>query len=139
MQNNIHEFTLNINKLNKLFINSIDVSLRGNGINNVTYNQALLISNIGKNLRHVSESSCYGYYTGTNISYNVKDMVKKGYVDRIVDNDDKRCAFLCLTDKGLKVLDILEGANVSRKEALLKHKIDVNNINEILVRLHRIF
>lgn len=139
MDNNFNDFTWNINRLNSLFLDNIELKLKSNGINNVNSNQALLIKNIGYKPTHVNDANSLGFYVGTNISYNVKDMVKKGYINRITDNDDKRCAFLVLTKKGKKVLEILEGVNVSHQQALQKLKIDVNNINEILLRLQRIF
>jgi len=139
MDSSFYEFTLHINKLNKVFLAHIDLLLNDNGFKNVNSRQALLLSNIGMDATHVQDANSFGYYLGTNISYNVKDLVKKGYIDRLIDNEDKRCAYLVLTQKGKEIVDILESDNMSQQESLQKLKIDVNNVNEILTRLQRIF
>src|SRR6185437_6946886 len=124
MYNTFYDFTVNINKLNRLFLQSIDLELKKNKIYDVNPNQALLILNVSNNPRHVNDTH-EGYWLGTNISYNIGDLVKKGYVTRIIDKQDLRCAFIGLTDKGMKLYNILEGVIMSRSKILHKMQIDV--------------
>lgn len=139
MGNSFYKLTVHINQLNKLILDKIQTLLLENKFYDLNANQALVLSNIGKDPRHVHATNKSGYYLGTNISYNVGVLVKTGYIERINDNKDKRCAFLVLTEKGKQVLDLMEKDNVSHEKLLQKMKIDGNNINEILVRLQAMF
>lgn len=139
MGNSFYEFTLIMNKLNKLFLENINIELSKNKIRDVNPIQALLMKNIESGHIHICNATDRGYHLGTNISYNVKDLVKKGYMDRIEDKNDLRSAYLVLTKKGREVVDILDRDNMSKQELLQKLKIDVNNVNAILLKLKRIF
>lgn len=138
MNNSFHELKVNINQLNRIMLDHISALLKEHNFYDLNANQALLLSNIGNDAKNVLYSNKIGYYIGTNISYNVGYLVKHGYIDRLDDNVDKRRAFLVLTDKGKQVLELIEGDNMSQENTLKKIGIDVNNMNEILLRLQRI-
>lgn len=139
MGNSFHNFTANINKLDKLFLENIEHSLRDNEIYDISPMQALVMTNIGHEAMRVNDVNDFDYYLGKNVTYNIQDLVKKGYVGRLKNKNDKRSKIVSLTKKGERVLEILESVNVSQQERLQKLKIDVNNLNEILTRLQRIF
>jgi DNA-binding MarR family transcriptional regulator len=101
--------------------------------------QALVMTNIGHEAMRVHDVNDFDYYLGKNVTYNIQDLVNKGYVGKLKNKNDKRSTIVVLTKKGEKVLKILNSVNVSHQESLHKLKIDVNNLNEILVRLQRIF
>jgi len=139
MDGGFNEFTLIINKLNKLFLEDILLNLRNNRIKNIKPMQALLLRNIEGNPKNIKDSGDFGYYLGTNITYSTIDLEKKGYIDKLPDKEDKRAVYLVLTEKGKKVLEVLDSVNVSHLKSLQKLKIDVKNMNEILLKLQRIF
>ena len=139
MGNSFYNFTANINKLDKLFLENIEHSLRYNEIYDISPMQALVMTNIGHETMRINDVNDFDYYLGKNVTYNIKDLVKKGYVGRLKNKNDKRSKIVSLTKKGERVLEILESVNVSQQERLQKLKIDVNNLNEILTRLQRIF
>lgn len=139
MGNSFHNFTANINKLDKLFLENIEHSLRDNEIYDISPMQALVMINIGHETMRINDVNDFDYYLGKNVTYNIQDLVKKGYVGRLKNKNDKRSKIVSLTKKGERVLEILESVNVSQQEKLQKLKIDVNNLNEILTRLQRIF
>lgn len=138
MNNSFHELRVNINQLNRIMLDHINALLKEHNVYDLNANQTFLLSNIGNDAKNVQDANKLGYYIGTNISYNVGYLVKHGYIDRLDDNVDKRRAFLVLTDKGKQVLELIEGDNMSQENTLKKIGIDVNNMNEILVRLQRI-
>lgn len=138
MYNIFYDFTVNINKLNKSFLQMIDLELKRNKIYDVNPNQALLILNVSNNPKHITNMQ-EGYYLGTNISYNIDNLVKKGYVTRVIDKEDLRCAFIGLTEKGQQLYDILYSVFMSRLKTLQKVDADVKKINEILLSLQVIF
>lgn len=139
MANSFYNLTVNINQLERLILEHINSLLRKNNIYDLNANQALLLRNIGNDAKHVHDVNNSSYYLGTNISYSIGSLVKKGYIDRIKDNVDTRCAFLVLTQKGKKVLSLIDDDNMSQENVLKKIGIDAKNINEILVRLQKIF
>jgi DNA-binding MarR family transcriptional regulator len=63
-----------------------------------------------------------GYYLGSNASYNLKNLVDGGYVDRRTSVRDKRSAQLKLSAKGLVILDILTKLNLRMAESLIKNE-----------------
>lgn len=139
MGSSYYDFTVNINRLDKLLLENIEHSLRDNEIYDISPMQALVITNIGHEEMRVNDVNDSDYYLGKNVTYNIKDLVKKGYVGRLKNKNDKRSKIVSLTKKGERVLEILESVNVSQQERLQKLKIDVNNLNEILTRFDRIF
>lgn len=139
MDNSFHDFTVNINRLDKLFLELIEHSLRYNEIYDISPMQALVMTNIGLEAMRVYDVNDFDYYLGKNVTYNIQDLVQKGYVGKLKNKNDKRSAIVSLTKKGERVLKILDSVNVSQQESLHKLKIDVKNLNEILARLQRIF
>jgi DNA-binding MarR family transcriptional regulator len=138
MNNSFHELTVHINRLNQSFLDSINGALRAKGIYNVNPIQALLISNIGGESKLIKDVNWSGYYLGQNTSYNAIDLAKKGYITREAYAEDKRSAYLSLTEKGKQIIYIIDKVNMSHQKCLKDEGLDVNNINEILIRLRGI-
>lgn len=138
MDNSFYDLTVNINKLNKLFLETIDLELKTNQIFDVTPMQALLILNIAddkKNINHLQSD----YYIGKNTSYNTNNLAKRGYITRTIGKEDKRCVIISLTEKGKELYDFLCCVIKSRLKALQEREIDVTHINTILSELQVIF
>lgn len=97
-----------IERLNKLLLDAIDTEIEKMGISDINNVQALLIYNIGNKVLTIGELSSRGYYLGTNISYNLKKLVKYGYIEQSTAEFDKRSSFVKLTEKGLKFCKSLD-------------------------------
>lgn len=69
--------------------------------------QALLIYNISDNRITVGELKSRGFYLGTNVTYNLKQLVSAGYVNQVITPADKRSMLVSLTRKGKKVRNLL--------------------------------
>lgn len=67
--------------------------------------QALLLFNISDNRTTVGELKSRGFYLGTNVTYNLKKLVKAGYVNRVIMPTDKRSMIVSLTRKGKAARD----------------------------------
>lgn len=65
--------------------------------------QALLIYNISDKRLTVGELKGRGFYLGTNVTYNLKQLVKAGYINQVITPQDKRSMQVSLTAKGKKV------------------------------------
>ncbi|MEE8294241.1 MAG: winged helix DNA-binding protein [Sphingomonadales bacterium] len=69
--------------------------------------QALLMYNISDHQTTVGELKTRGFYLGTNVTYNLKKLVKAKYVNRVVSPLDKRSMKVSLTPKGKKVRELV--------------------------------
>ena len=69
--------------------------------------QALLLYNIGDEEVSAGQLRTRGYYLGSNVSYNLKKLVKMGFLDHKRSCTDRRSVCIRLTDKGRGVRDII--------------------------------
>jgi DNA-binding MarR family transcriptional regulator len=134
-------FTRNITKLNNSFMSFIDYKIC-RLCPDISPTQILLIKNIGEDSIDVNTTSNLGYYTGTNITYNIKVLQKKGYLKKSKSKDDERRVYLKLTEKGLNILSEIDRVFGSHSELLQEQKIDdktMKDTNKILYKLQKTF
>ncbi len=134
-------FTTNINKLNHDFMGFIEHYICKQ-FPDINRNQVLLIKNIGGNSIDVHSTANFGYYTGTNISYNITELQKKGYLKKSKCKHDTRKVYLTLTEKGLNVLSMINsvfGSHSHILQELVIHGKHIKDINKILCKLQRTF
>ena len=86
--------------------------LKVEDINNV---QTLILYNIGPDQLTVGELTNRGYYLGTNVSYNVKNLVESGYLIQEKAPHDKRSTRVKLSEKG--------AALVAKMDALIERNV----------------
>jgi DNA-binding MarR family transcriptional regulator len=67
----------------------------------------MLLSNIGDARMSVGELTSRGCYLGSNVSYNVKNLVENGYLAHERSAHDRRTVYVRLTDKGCALRDRL--------------------------------
>jgi len=78
---------------------------KSNEINSV---QALLLFNIGDEKMTAGELRSRGYYLGSNVSYNLKKLVKAEYLSHEPSATDRRAVHVCLTEKGQQVRQVVQ-------------------------------
>lgn len=142
MIDKFYEFTLCVNKAHALFLKTIERELSRNKIRDLNASQALLIKNISEEIMNVGEAQRAGYYTVTNITYNLDKLDTLGYVMKMKNNVDLRATLVKLTEKGLKVLQIVNSVIMSQSSMLKSAGIDdndMNNMTKILHELHKNF
>jgi len=69
--------------------------------------QALLLYNIGDAELTPGELRSRGHYLGSNVSYNLKQLVEKGYIKDERSSTDRRSKRVSLTETGLEIRDSL--------------------------------
>ena len=92
-----------VERLHRLLLDFINDELERVGVIEINPLQALLIFNIADNKVTVGELKSRGYYQGSNISYNLKKLVGKGYMHHERCRADRRSVRVTLTDKGQHV------------------------------------
>ncbi len=118
-----------IERMHRRFLDVVRVELNRNGFRDISPAQAVMLSNIGEGGMSVRDLIERGFYLGSNASYNLKNLVEGFYVDRLIDERDHRQAQLQLTEKGKKVLAVLEALNNHiadpMKESETAHSFDI--------------
>ena len=128
-----------IERLNKLVLDSIDTELGKMGLDDVSAIQALLLYKIGNQTMPIGEISSRGYYLGTNISYNLKKLIKSGYIKQTEADYDKRSSIVELTEKGLDFCNSLKKVFLTHINTIKSEKIDANSILSNFRRLEMFF
>jgi len=115
----LHELPRQIERMHRRFLDVVRLELGRAGIRDLSPVQVMMLGNIGGEDVAVRDLIERGYYLGSNASYNLKQLVDGGYVDRRDDVRDKRSARLSVTAKGRGVLDKLAALEGKWAEPLL--------------------
>ena len=92
-----------IGRVHRQFLEVVKLELDGMGIRDINNVQAMMLFNIGEAEMTVGELTLRGCYLGSNVSYNVKNMVEEGYLVQQRSVHDRRSVHVRLTEKGKKV------------------------------------
>lgn len=93
------ETVIKIERVHKLFLEVMKAELFRLKIRDINNIQALILYNLGDNYVTVGELN-EKYYLGTNISYNLRNMVKNGYFIKETSIHDTRTYNIKLSEKG---------------------------------------
>lgn len=94
-------------RLHRQFLELVKTELDRARIDDINNVQALILFSIGQDEMSVGELVNRGYYLGSNVSYNVKQLTTAGYIDRRQSRNDRRSAHVRLTEKGQGIRDLL--------------------------------
>lgn len=127
-----------IERMHRRFLDVLRIELTRHGINDISPVQAMMLANIGDEEISVRDLIERGYYLGSNASYNLKNLVDGGYVDRQASERDRRSARLKVSSKGRTILDALSRLNNVMAEPLLKHESEAHEIEATYRTLRRL-
>jgi len=100
----------------------------------------MLLFNIGDARMSVGELTSRGYYLGSNVSYNARNLVENGYFAHERSVHDRRAVYVRLTDKGRTLRDRLNEMHRSHIGMLGQTRIthpDPESVTLILRRLEQ--
>lgn len=97
-----------IERLHRRFLDVVKTELDRLRIDDINNVQTLILYNIGNDQLTVGELTNRGYYLGTNVSYNVKNLVESGYLLQEKAPHDKRSTRVSVSEKGLKLVAMLD-------------------------------
>ncbi len=130
-----------IERLHRRLLDVVKDEFERAGDSEINPVQALLIYNIGDEVVSAGELKTRGYYQGSNVSYNLKKLVKGGYVSHERSTSDKRAVRVRLTDKGQQVrarVDALYNRQLtSIREVMGMGEEEFERLNKALSRLER--
>lgn len=118
------ETVMQLERLHRLFLEVLKTELERLHIKDLSNVQAIILYNIGDATVTVSEISARGYYLGSNASYNLKKMLKYGYIEQKQSANDKRSVHIELTEKGRTAYNHLCAFFASQMKSLPHNKLD---------------
>jgi DNA-binding MarR family transcriptional regulator len=116
----LQELPRQIERMHRRFLDVVRLELGRAGVHDISPVQVMMMSNIGSEEISVRDLIERGYYLGSNASYNLKQLVDCGYVERQASARDRRSARLKVTQKGLDVLSKLGTLELKWAEPLMK-------------------
>lgn len=132
------ETILLIERLHRRFLDVIKTELDRLKIQEINNVQTLILYNINSEQITIGELTNRGYYLGSNVSYNVKDLVEKGFLIKEKSAHDKRSTRVRLSEKGLVLCSKIDELFKRHIEALKGGKPDINTLPETNVTLHQL-
>lgn len=121
MKENYLEAVSLIERLHRLYLEVIRSELDALKVEDINNVQALVLYNLGNEQISIGELTTKGCYLGSNVSYNLKKMVKNGYVDQMTSKHDKRSYIIKLSSKGMALCKKLDAA-LDKQVAMLKEQ-----------------
>lgn len=135
-----HDIARIVERMHRRFLDVVRVELGRVGIDDISPVQVLMLMNIGTEELSVRDLMERGYYLGSNASYNLKQLVETGYVDRAPSLRDRRSARLRLSEKGMSLCGELRRLEVTQADALIRtddDNADFDTTYRTLRRLER--
>ncbi len=128
-----------IERMHRRFLDVVRLEMWREDVRDISPVQIMMLSNIGGEDISVRDLIERGYYLGSNASYNLKQLVDGGYVERRTSKRDRRSAHLRVTDKGQEVLKKLAALETRWAEPILNAENEeaVETTHMILRRLER--
>ena len=121
MKESYFDVVVMIERLHRLFLEVDKGELDRQEKLDITNVQALILYNIGKNSQlTVGELTNRGYYLGSNVSYNLRKMVKNGYVNQVPSAHDRRSSHVKLTPKGTELYGKIDQALAKQTQLFSK-------------------
>lgn len=133
------ETILLIERLHRRFLDVIKTELDRLKIEEINNVQTLILYNINNEQITIGELTNRGYYLGSNVSYNVKDLVEKGFLIKERSPHDKRSTRVKLSEKGLELCVKIDELYKRNIEALQSGtKPNINALPEMNATLHQL-
>lgn len=129
-----------IERLHRRFLDVIKTELDRLGVHDIKNVQTLILSNIGEEELTVGELTARGYYLGSNVSYNVKNLVENGYLIQERSPHDKRQMRVRLSEKGLQLtaqIDRLYARNAEELSGRVVTVEQLRDLNQSLLGIER--
>ena len=129
-----------IERLHRHFLDVLKVELDKKGIQDINNVQSMILYNIGDEELTVGELTVRGYYLGSNVSYNIKKMVEKGYLDQERSVHDKRSIRVKLSEKGKNLHEIISQMFKRHEGVIDSSDIEpeaFDQMNDVLRRIER--
>jgi DNA-binding MarR family transcriptional regulator len=127
-----------IERMHRRCLDVVRVELSRIGIDDISPVQVMMLLNIGMDEISVRDLIERGYYLGSNASYNLKQLVGAGYVDRSASQRDRRSARLKLSEKGQQLWDSLRHLAAGHAASLIRDESELEDLETTYRTLRRL-
>ncbi|WP_339774423.1 winged helix DNA-binding protein [uncultured Thalassospira sp.] len=132
------ELANTVERIYRRFADLLRVDLIRLGNDDISPAQVALLFNIGDDELSVRDLLDRGHYMGSNASYNLKQLVEAGYIERQVMARDRRSARIKLTAKGHELCNSLQEFHEEYHEALSNGRDGEAELENALHTLRRL-
>ncbi|WP_244492751.1 MarR family transcriptional regulator [Bosea sp. Root670] len=129
-----------IERVSRRFLDYLRLELSKLGVDDISPSQVMVLMTIGQGEIAVRDLLDRGHYGGSNASYNLKQLVENGYLDRGASPRDRRQARISLSLKGQMLcerLRLLDEASQVGQRLESNRETDVNTTHETLRQLEQ--
>lgn len=130
-----------VERLHRLLLDVIKDEFERVGVLEINAVQALLLFNVGDHEVTAGELKSRGYYQGSNVSYNLKKLVEKGYMHHQRCEVDRRSVRVRLTPKGREIhrtiSDLFARHALGLQDKAVTGDGDLDHITKTLRRMER--
>lgn len=130
-----HEAIQLIERLQRRFFDVLKAELDKKGILDINPVQAMMLFKIGDDEMTVGELTLRGYYIGSNVSYNVKELEKTGYLEKARSIHDKRSFRVKVSEKGVKICEIISAMLTAHTGKIAPFDMDLEEIEDVNLTL----
>ncbi len=116
--NTYGEITRLVERLHRRYLDVIRYELSKLGIDDINAVQALLLMNVQDTEVSIHELVDRGYYIGSNVTYNVRHLVERGYLEQTRSERDRRSVKIKLSEAGLALCGKLAEMEARHAKAL---------------------
>ncbi|MDE1901638.1 MAG: winged helix-turn-helix transcriptional regulator [Alphaproteobacteria bacterium] len=127
-----------IERMHRRYLDVVRIELARRGTHDISPVQAMMLGTIGHEEISVRDLIERGYYLGSNASYNLKNLVDCGYVQRQASARDRRSARLKLSAKGRDILAALAKLNVDMADGIIKGESENRDLDIAHATLRRL-
>src|SRR5690348_4698602 len=138
MTNGYLEVISLVERLHRHFLEVVKLELDGLSIHDINNVQGMMLFNIGDAEMTVGELTLRGCYLGSNVSYNVKNMVEQGYLAQRRSVHDRRSVHVRLTEKGKMLRDALMAVHSRHCKMLADTAVSVDDLQTVRITLRRL-
>lgn len=127
-----------IERVSRRFLDYLRLELGKLGIDDISPSQVMVLLTIGQGEIAVRDLLDRGHYGGSNASYNLKQLVESGYLERSASPRDRRLARISLSLKGQMLcekLRLLDETSHFGPRAENGHEADLLTTHDTLRRL----
>ena len=129
-----------IERVSRRFLDYLRLELTKLGIDDISPSQVMVLMTIGQGEIAVRDLLDRGHYGGSNASYNLKQLVENGYLDRGASPRDRRQARISLSLKGQMLcerLRLLDEASQFGQRLESNRDTDLKTTHETLRQLEQ--
>ncbi|MBA5777582.1 winged helix DNA-binding protein [Stappia sp. F7233] len=127
-----------IERMHRRYLDQLRLELNGIGADDISPAQVMLLFTIGNYELSVRDLLDRGHYLGSNASYNLKQLVQAGYIDRTASQRDRRSARIRLTEKGRQLCLAVESADAAYQRTIVRTENEQKALENTIDTLRRL-